>query len=64
MLGLKSEIKHEVTSFQPTTLVKAMALAKIQEMKLQQKHQIPKLDSPITNTTIATITNTTITQTH
>ena len=44
--GLKPSIQHEVASFQPTTLTKAMALAKIQEIKLQQFHNTPSLFSP------------------
>ena len=35
IFGFKPFIQHEVASFQPTTPTKAMALAKIQEIKLQ-----------------------------
>ena len=44
--GLKPHIQHEVASFQPTTLTKAMALAKIQEQKVLLKSNPPKLFSP------------------
>ena len=44
--GLKPNIQHEVASFQPTSLTKAMALAKVQEQKLQLKKIPPKLFSP------------------
>ena len=42
---MKPNIQHEVASFQPSSLTKAMALAKIQEQKLQLKHIPPKLYS-------------------
>ena len=44
--SLKPYIQHEVTSFQPTTLTKAMALAKIREQKLAFKNNPPKIFSP------------------
>ena len=44
--GLKPNIQHEVALFQPSSLTKAMALAKIQEQKLQLKYTPPKLYSP------------------
>ena len=44
--GLKPHIQHEVALFQPSTLTKVMALAKIQEQKLLFKHNPPKLFSP------------------
>ena len=44
--GLKPQIQHEVASFQPTSLTKAMALTKVQEQKIQFKKVPPKLFSP------------------
>ena len=44
--GLKPRIQQEVASFQPKSLTKAMALAKIQEQKFQFKNIPPKLYSP------------------
>ena len=44
--SLKPHIQYDVASFQPTTLTKAMALAKIKEQKLSFKHNPPKLFSP------------------
>ncbi|XP_061362338.1 uncharacterized protein LOC133306077 [Gastrolobium bilobum] len=44
--GLKPEIQHEVSAFAPSTLTRAMALAKIQESKLALKNNPPKLNSP------------------
>ena len=44
--SLKPHIQHEIASFQPTSLTKAMALTKIQEHKLFLKHNPPKLFSP------------------
>ena len=44
--GLKPNIQHEVASFQPTCLTRAMALAKVQEQKLSLKKVPPKLFSP------------------
>ena len=44
--GLKPQIQHEIASFQPSSLTRAMAFAKIQEHKLQSKHISPKLYSP------------------
>ena len=44
--GLKPQIQHEVVSFQPTSLTKAMALAKVQEQKIQFGKVPPKLFSP------------------
>ena len=44
--GLKPKIQHEVASFQPTSLTKARALAKIQEQKRQLKFTPAKLFSP------------------
>lgn len=43
---LKPQIQHEVVSFQPTSFTKAMALAKVQEQKLQFRKVPPKLFSP------------------
>ena len=44
--GLKPSIQHEVASFQPKTLTRAMALAKVQDQKLNLKKTPPKLFSP------------------
>ena len=41
VFGLKPNIQHEVASFQPNSLSKAMALAKIQEQKFQLKTYHP-----------------------
>ena len=43
--SLKPHIQHEVALFQPTSLTKVMALAKIQEQKLLLKQNPPKLFS-------------------
>ena len=45
IFGLKPHIKHEVASFQPSSLTKAMALAKLQEQKMLLKNNPPKLFS-------------------
>ncbi|XP_061370333.1 uncharacterized protein LOC133313043 [Gastrolobium bilobum] len=43
--GLKPQIQYEVSSFDPPTLTKAIAIAKIQELKLQTKNSHPKIHS-------------------